>query len=117
MDESLTERIETLKEKAAARETLRYPEEVRQLAIELVDELRGRGLSQERTSQRLDIPWKTLQRWLRKRDESRRGANGFRPVGVAPKRDQGAPVLVAPSGWRIEGLSVDELVDVARRLL
>lgn len=118
MDENLSQQIVTLKEKAAARGSLRYPPMIRQMALGLVDELRAQGLSQERVSQVLEIPWGTIRRWKKKRDGEKVGAgSGFRRVGMAAAaRAADSPALVSPSGWRIEGLSLDELVEVAGRL-
>lgn len=117
MDESLSQRIVTLKEKANQRESLRYPPKIRRMALELVDELRAEGMSQKRVGQTLDIPWGTIRRWRKKRDGyQKEDASGFVRVGVSAGASDASASLVSPSGWRIEGLSLDELVEVAGRL-
>jgi transposase-like protein len=112
MDADYTERIEALRLEAAERETLQYPADFRDQAVALVDELRADGWTQKAVSEALDICWQTLRRW---RNQDPDGDEGFRAVDVAA-RPAAEPRLVSPSGWRIEGLSVEELVDVARRL-
>ncbi|MGK7297242.1 MAG: helix-turn-helix domain-containing protein [Candidatus Wenzhouxiangella sp. M2_3B_020] len=114
MDDKLTRRIETLRSEAASRPTMRYPDPVRQLALELVDELRKLGHTQDQISQALSIPSNTLRRW-QKKHAGDRGGSGFRAVDLRASSNR-EPVLVGPSGWRIEGLSLDELVEVAGRL-
>ena len=107
-----TDRIEALRLEAAERETLQYPEDFRRRAVVLVEQLRADGWTQKAVSEALDICWQTLRRW---RNQHPDGDEGFRAVDVAA-RPAGEPRLVSPSGWRIEGLSVEELFDVARRL-
>ena len=119
--ESIEMKIEDLKERAASRETMRYPEAFKQDATEVVGRLREDGFTQTDISDLLEIPWVTLARWKDSSDDAEESgvASGFRPVKVVddPSGEvEGEPVLVAPSGWRIEGLSVTEVVEVARRL-
>lgn len=112
------EQIEELKIRAGERDSLRYPEAFRKDAVELVETLREEDWTQKRISESLEIPWATLGRWCKQANgEDSERPDGFRPVEVV--RDQGEEdgiSLVSPNGWRIEGLSLTEVVEVARRL-
>ena len=114
---AIENRIEELKRRAAERKTQRYPQSFRDDAADVVDELRAKGWTQKAVSDALGIPWVTLARWRWiESEKSQQKDQGFRPVEVIDEDGATGPVLVSPSGWRIEGLSAVELVDVARRL-
>jgi hypothetical protein len=115
MDTDLTTRIESLKAQGKTRDTLRYPDEFKTKAIRLVADLRRAGWTQKAISQALEMPWETLRRWRKAEKSEAAQPDGFRPVRVNGPSPSG-PVLVAPSGWRIEGLSVAEVLELARRL-
>ena len=110
--------IEGLKRRAEQRETMRYPKDFQEDAVEVVDSLRGKGWTQKAVSEALEIPWVTLKRWREdSEDTSKENAlEGFRPVEVIDGTGTHPRALVSPSGWRIEGLPLAELVEVARRL-
>jgi hypothetical protein len=114
MEKSTQVKIEGLKERAAKRETTRYSENFKEDAVRLVDELRQKNWTQKRINKALQIPWVTLNRW--KSDSTAGSGLGaeFRPVKVIDSRP--TPTLVSPSGWRIEGLTLNELIKVAGRL-
>ena len=109
MEETTRQRIEALKERASNRETARYSKKFKEDATELVRDLRQGGWTQQRISKTLEIPWVTLHRWKREGSSKRKKTSEFRPVQVMV--DEQSPVLVSPSGWRIEGL-----MELARRL-
>jgi transposase-like protein len=118
--------IEDLKRRADQRTNSRYPEEFRQDAVRLVDRLRKAGWTQKRISSEIEVPWVTLRRWRSKRSstatsETSGAAESFRPVAIveepaAPETETEGVALVSPSGWRIEGLTVTQAVEAARRL-
>ena len=60
----------------------------------------------------------TLARWKESAQpsEPEEDPSTFRPVTVVDGTSECDLVLLSPAGWRIEGLSVAELVEVARRL-
>jgi len=110
-------KIARLKERAARRETTRYSAAFRTEAVALVTELRQKNWTQQRISKELGIPWVTLKRWASNSARAPRESGGFRAVHVVDSPDlPRSPVLISPSGWRIEGLSVGELVELAGRL-
>jgi len=121
MSDTYDERISELKVEVEERESLRYPETFRAKAVELVGQLKADGWTQRRISQELEISWQTLGRWCRQAepDGTEAGSEGFRPVEVVASGSGGPAdgiALVSPSGWRIEGLTVTEAVEAARRL-
>ena len=116
--EQLEARIEDLKQRAADREAMRYPEAFKEDATDVVRQLRADGFTQKAVSELLEIPWVTLARWKEsdQPSEPEEDSSTFRPVKVVDDTSECSPVLISPAGWRIEGLSVTELVEVARRL-
>ena len=57
----------------------------------------------------------TVGRWLSGQEHP----GGIRPVRIAGEArgaDPGAVVIVTPAGYRLEGLSLDDAVNVLRRL-
>ena len=117
--EQIEAKIEDLKQRASSRETMRYPEAFKRDATEVVRQLRENGFTQKEVSELLDIPWVTLARWKESdpTSEPTEDSSTFRPVKVVDEDpSEASPVLVSPFGWRIEGLSVAELVEVARHL-
>ena len=111
------EQIDQLKVQAAARDSIRYPEAFKDDAVGLVAELRDAGWTQTAISEALDIPWATLGRWCDDANKDETGqSEGFRPVEVVEDLEGAGVTLVSPAGWRIEGLTVAQAVEAARRL-
>lgn len=119
MPQNFDDDIQIFRDEAAQRLTNRYPEPIKERALTLVGRLRAAGWSQARVSEALDISWQTISRWQEKAEPQAVAREGFRPVALSESaiRPASGPVLVAPSGWRIEGLSLDELCEVAGRLI
>ena len=121
MANSYEDRILELLIEAEERETLRYPEASREKAVALVAELKAAGWTQTRISEELDISWATLGRWCEEAnsESDEESLDSFRPVEVVGGQQaaEDDPVaLISPSGWRIEGLTVAEAVEAARRI-
>ena len=89
-----------------------YAEELRQLAIEYARQAREEGHGRRWVAKRLGLSGGTLLSWLRGSVEV--GAD--RPLRVhevkltEPAAAASQPVLVMPSGARVEGLSMSDLV-------
>lgn len=113
----------------------RYTPRLRAALVAYAAEAHARGQSHVDTCRRLKLPLSTLGVWLgalakRERTGASQASRGtgsevsgrFRPVVVkgAPldgaSRIVSAGVIVAPSGYRIEGLSLTELVAVVKGL-
>jgi transposase len=91
----------------------RYREDLRQEAVVLARKGMLSGQSLGSMASELGIGYATLTRWM----EGAREA--LRPVEVQGEPEPGRSlplVLVAPSGWRIEGLSREDLVELLRVL-
>lgn len=58
--------------------------------------------------------YNTLRRWKKKCAAEYTGG-ALREVGLKAATAQ-VPALIAPSGWRIDGLRLDEIVEMAGRL-
>ena len=116
--EQIEAKIEALKQRADERETMRYSEAFKEDATDVVRQLRADGFTQKDVSDLLEIPWVTLARWKDSNQpcEPTQDSSTFRPVKVVDDTSDCNPVLVSPAGWRIEGLSIAEVVEVARRL-
>ena len=112
--EAIESRIKDLKLRSVERENTRYPADFKEDALALVADLREKGWTQQAISEALEIPWVTLRRWREQSSPDDGQSLGFRPVAVVGEKRE--PVLVSPSGWRIEGLTVAQLIDVAGRL-
>ena len=95
-----------------ARSGLRYSPELRRLAVEYARQARVQGHSWRRIAVRLGLSDWSLGDWLRRSQEPH-AAGGLRVHEVKltePAALAGGPVLVMPSGARVEGLTMSDLV-------
>jgi hypothetical protein len=101
-----------------ARPGLRYSSELRHLAVEYAQQARAQGHSWRRIAVRLCLSDWSLGDWLRRSQES----DGGRTLRVhevkvtEPTVEASRPVLVMPSGARVESLSMGDLVALLRAL-
>jgi hypothetical protein len=96
---------------AKERPGLRYTEELRELAVEYARRARGQGHSWRLIAERLGLSEWTLHRWLG-RSAAGRECHSLQvhEVRVTEQTPASQPVLVMPSGARVVGLSVRDLV-------
>jgi hypothetical protein len=92
----------------------RYTPELKKQIARAALQLRQSGLGWHRIGQALGIPNETVRRFCGASGGSGRGA--FSPVVVADDGDRSVAVLVTPSGYRIEGLNLDQMVQLLSRL-
>jgi hypothetical protein len=92
---------------ALERPGLRYSEELRQVAVEYSRLAERRGQARREIAEALGLCEATLSRWLQ-------GELAALHEVVVVERDAAfnRPVLVTPSGIRVEGLSERELISV-----
>lgn len=96
---------------AKERTGLRYTEALRQVAVEYARQARGQGHSWRLIAERLGLSEWSLHRWL-----SRSAEGGechslqVHEVRVTEQTTASQPVLVMPSGARVVGLSMRDLV-------
>jgi len=91
---------------------IRYPSE---LKTRLVSETRNRtagGETLKAIGEDLGVSWRTLARWCA---EGGRGRRAFRSVEVVAV-PSATPTVHGPRGLRIEGLDLDGVAELIRRL-
>lgn len=99
---------------AGRREGLRYPQQLRQLAVQYAAAA-AEASSRREIASALGLSEATLIRW--QRSEPVTGcAPALHEVVVVDQAGRSQPVLVMPSGVRVEGLSVGELVSMLEAL-
>jgi transposase-like protein len=99
---------------AEHRQGLRYPQELRQLAVKYATQASAQGTSQREIAESLGLSEPTLVRW--QQGDGAAGPAPLHEVVVVERAHASHPVLVMPSGARIEGLSVADLVMVLEAL-
>lgn len=83
----------------------RYPASLRHEIVAAAADARAQGESVARIQEQLGVSWNTIARWRKSM-----APPSLLPVLVrttAPPRS--TPVLVSPSGWRVEGLTLDDV--------
>jgi hypothetical protein len=75
--------------------------------------LRTDGVDWRETGERLGVPWQTLMRWS---NGARGAAPRMRAVHVAETAPTAALTITTPTGLRLEGASLDDVVHVLRAL-
>lgn len=91
-----------------------FPEPLRSRLVKAVRELRHRGQINGEISALLGISKETVRRMAAERNDA-----ALVPVEIAAApatREEAALVVVSPTGWRIEGLELDEAVALLRAL-
>ena len=99
---------------AEHRHGLRYSPELRQLAMEYATVASAQGASRREIAESLGLSEPTLIRW--QQGIRAAGPTPLHEVLVVERAHASNPVLVMPSGARIEGLSVADLVMVLEAL-
>ena len=82
----------------------RYPADLRDDIVAAVRVARSKGTTAAELEQALGVPWNTMSRWVTAVGMAR----VIVPVHVRPV-ERRSPTLVSPTGWRIEGLTLEEL--------
>ena len=91
---------------------VRYPVELKTRLISETRRRREAGGTLEAIGEELSIPWRTLARWCA---EERKATAGFRSVEIVAV-PSATLVVHGPRGLRIEGLDLDGVADLVRRL-
>lgn len=92
----------------------RYTPELKKQIATAAMRLRAAGLGWHRIGRALGIPNETIRRFCGASGGTGRG--DFAPVVVADDGGGAAAVLVTPSGYRVEGLSLDQVAQLLTRL-
>ena len=91
----------------------RYPEELRNRVISYAVTHRAGGMTPKQIGHELGMDWRTVKRWL---DEE--CVAGFEQMIVQEEAPEPAGRLVVhgPGGVRVEGLDLDALANLLRKL-
>lgn len=91
----------------------RYPSELQARATALAQELRLDGWSWTRIAAHLGTRVETVRRWCL-REEGPRAPTRMRAIEVVAERGSGDIAIVSPSGIRVEGVTVADVIAVLR---
>ena len=86
-----------------------YPKAFQSTVVGYAQTRRTAGAGIEAIGEELGLPWRTIQRWMPPVRAKR-----FRPIEVVAPTS--ALVVYGPHGVRIEGLDLDGVADLLRRL-
>ena len=87
-----------------------YPKALRAEVVEYALARRAVGIRIEAIGEELGMPWRTVRGWM-----PRVRAKRFRRIEVVVPRGDGV-VVHGPHGVRIEGLDLDSVAELLRRL-
>lgn len=96
-----------------------YPEAIRRRAVAYYRARRDEGAVIADIGPELGLPWQTVQRWATLEGQHALQPASFAPVEIlhaATLDKRGALVVYGPASLRIEGLDMDTLVELLRRL-
>lgn len=94
----------------------RLPEELKRRVVAWAEARRACGAGTAELEQRVGIPWTSLSKWMTKSSPRPSSPLPLKPVSVVPARAGSHPILKTPSGLTVEGLDVDGLAELLRRL-
>jgi hypothetical protein len=90
----------------------RYGSELRVQILAYAVDRKAHGADLETIGAELDVPWRTIARWCA---VSRKQGRSFRRVEVVAKTSPGFTVH-GPRGVRIDGMDLDAVAELIRRL-
>lgn len=112
----MSDQVSALREALASARRLQrlYPLDLRQQATSVALSLGASFRSCSLVAKRLGLPPATLRSWLK---SSAPPSSSFLPVVVRPSASAPASLaLVLPGGARVEGLSLDDLAALCRKV-
>jgi len=89
----------------------RYPSALKARAIELAHKLRSSGATWSEIASALSLHMETVRCWCNEKSQAR-----LRPVEIVPDEADKKVCVVAPSGVRIEGITLEEALTLLERL-
>ena len=107
--EQIRRAVEQVAERGKRR---RYGRELRDRILAYTVERKARGADLETIGADLDVPWRTIARWCA---TSRKENRSFRRVELIAKGRSGLTVH-GPQGIRIDGMDLDTIAELIRRL-
>ncbi len=97
------------------RKRWRTPRALREEITEWARELQSSGYAISWIALEIGLSESALRRWLDS-DNKGKGFQAVRLVASIKEAISGKPALISPSGYRLEGLSLADTIDVFRRL-
>ncbi len=91
----------------------RFPDELKQRMLSYMGARRSAGAKLREIADEVGISWRTVSRWLLHRRVDR---VDFNAVHVAAEQRLADIVVRGPHGIRVEGLGLDDLAELIRRL-
>jgi len=111
----LRSRIEETKKNAAGRRV--FDERVRAAVVDLAGDWARSGKPRVELGRRLGLRESTISWWLKRDSKRAKPAPKVVPVEIVEDASRGsALVVVLPGGARVEGLKVDDVVELVRKL-
>ncbi len=98
---------------APGRKPKPYSVEQRAFAVDYAQQEMAKGTSKSAVLQALGISYGALSKWQSPEKESEKG---FRRVSVKASDVVGQVNVVTPSGYRVEGLSLESLATLLKKL-
>lgn len=94
------------------RRSARYPDEFRHQVVQHTRSGQAQGRPLKEIAREVGLPWQTVHRWLDQAPRLRRVR-----LAAGPERSSAARLtLVTSQGLRVEGLTVEDLAALLRRL-
>ena len=93
----------------------RFPAALRERIAAWTSARRARGDEWCELSRALTVPAQTLKRWVAPRSRDERSV-ALRPVAVLDELPSRIATVVTPSGLRIEGITIADVIAIARGL-
>ena len=90
----------------------RFPKPLRSKLISYIRRRREAGCSMKDIGDEIGLSFKTVSRWLTVKSEP----TSFRRVQVVREQPRGALTVHGPHGVRVEGMAVEDLAELLRRL-
>ena len=118
MDHELSELRRALAELGPSGPGRRVPQRLRERMLVAIRRRHQGGASLRQLGEALGLTAETLRRWLDTVDEAASATPRPTPVALVDTPDQTRTVLslVTPSGFRVEGLSVETAAELLARL-
>lgn len=94
----------------------RFPEELKRRLVAWAEARRASGVGTGELEERVGIPWTSLSKWMTKPSPRRTSPMALKPVSIVQGPGGGGPILKTPGGFTVEGLDVEGLAELLRRL-
>lgn len=99
--------------RATGRKPSPYSAEAREFAVSFAEKQKASGVSRKSVSDTLGISNQTLSNWMGHPVSKK---SGMRPVSIENGAAKGELHIVTPSGYRVEGLTVDTAAVLLRQI-